>query len=177
MTTSGVAIGRKITRLDVDRPRKEWRTSANAISVPSTVARSVAVRLTPMLSRSDSQRPSGSQIVVQLLQVKASNSAVADRAGRLVERQRDDVADRDERVDQHQDPDDQHDVVGEPAARERRGAAGGPRPGHGSWRPGGRWRSQQVLGAGTPDVDARPSARRSPSGSATGSRPAGSCAR
>ena len=46
MTTSGVAIGRKMTRLDADRPRKVWRTSANAIRVPSTVARIVAVMLT-----------------------------------------------------------------------------------------------------------------------------------
>ncbi len=38
------------------------------------------MRLTPMLSRSDSHRPSGSQIEVQLLQVKPSNSAVAERA-------------------------------------------------------------------------------------------------
>ena len=72
-------MGRKITRLEVARPRNECRTSAKAISVPSTVARIVAVMLTPMLSFRESHRPSGSQIDVQLLHVKASNSAVADR--------------------------------------------------------------------------------------------------
>ena len=36
ITTSGVAIGRKISRLVVARPRKRCRTSANATSVPST---------------------------------------------------------------------------------------------------------------------------------------------
>ena len=43
------------------------------------MASTVAVRLTPMLSRSDSHSPSGSQMVVQLLQVNASNCAVAER--------------------------------------------------------------------------------------------------
>ena len=38
MTTSGVAIGRKISRLVPARPRNRCRTSANAIRVPSTVA-------------------------------------------------------------------------------------------------------------------------------------------
>ena len=80
MFVSGVAIGRKIRRLDVERPRKLCRTSANAISVPSRVARIVAVMLTRTLICSDSQRPSGSQIEVQLLHVKPSNWAVAERA-------------------------------------------------------------------------------------------------
>ena len=79
MTTSGVAIGRKISRFEAALPRKECRTRANAISVPRTVASTVAVRLTAMLSRSESHRPSGSQIDVQLLQVNDSNSAVAER--------------------------------------------------------------------------------------------------
>ena len=38
MTTSGIAIGRKISGLVGARPRKRWRTSAKAIIVPSTVA-------------------------------------------------------------------------------------------------------------------------------------------
>src|SRR6476659_5716720 len=78
MTTSGVAIGKKMTRLDVARPRNVCRTSANAISVPNRVARMVAVMLTSKLSRKDSHSPSGSQIDVQLLHVNDSNCAVAD---------------------------------------------------------------------------------------------------
>ena len=34
-TISGVAIGRKMSRFVAPRPRKRWRTSASAISVPS----------------------------------------------------------------------------------------------------------------------------------------------
>ena len=79
ITTSGVAIGRKISRFEADRPRKECRTSAKAIRVPSTVASTVAVALTARLSWSDSHSPSGSQIVVQLRHVKASSSPVAER--------------------------------------------------------------------------------------------------
>ena len=80
MTTSGVAIGRKMTRFDAARPRNECRTSANAISVPSTVARIVAVMLTAKLSLSDSHRPVGlADRLVQLFQVNDSNWAVADR--------------------------------------------------------------------------------------------------
>ena len=79
ITTSGVAIGRKITRFEADRPRNEWRTRANAISVPSNVASRVAVMATPKLSWRDSHSPSGSQIDVQLPQVNDSNSAVAER--------------------------------------------------------------------------------------------------
>src|SRR5215212_6493974 len=79
ITTSGVAIGRKISRLDDDRPRNEWRTSAKAIRAPSTVAITVEVMPTSRLSRSDSQSPSGWQIDVQLLHVNDSNWAVAER--------------------------------------------------------------------------------------------------
>src|SRR5215210_3341779 len=46
-TTSGVAIGRKISRLVEARPRNRWRASANAIIVPRTVDTSVAT--TPIL--------------------------------------------------------------------------------------------------------------------------------
>ena len=42
ITSSGVAIGRKISTLIPDRPRNRCRTSANAIRVPSTVATTVA---------------------------------------------------------------------------------------------------------------------------------------
>ncbi len=65
--------------MDDDRPRKEWRTSAKAISVPRIVAITVAVTPTARLSRRDSHSPSGSQIDVQLLHVNDSNSAVAER--------------------------------------------------------------------------------------------------
>jgi hypothetical protein len=41
-TTSGVAIGRKISRLVDARPRNRWRASANAIIVPRTVDARVA---------------------------------------------------------------------------------------------------------------------------------------
>src|SRR3954470_3157501 len=79
MTTSGVAIGRKITRFEAPRPRKVCRTRAKAMSVPRMVARMVAVMLTAKLSLSDVHSPEGSQIDVQLFQVNESNSAVAER--------------------------------------------------------------------------------------------------
>src|SRR3712207_7231669 len=56
-------------------PRKECRTSANAISEPSAVARMVAVALTARLSRTDSHSPSGSQMLDQLFHVNESNCA------------------------------------------------------------------------------------------------------
>ena len=43
-TTSGVAIGRKMVRLVVVRPRNRCRARANAIMVPSTVSARVASR-------------------------------------------------------------------------------------------------------------------------------------
>src|SRR5215203_2460414 len=79
ITTSGVAIGRKMIRFEVARPRKVCRTRANAIKVPRTVAMIVDVRLTLKLSTRESHNPSGSQIDVQLRQVKDSNWAVAER--------------------------------------------------------------------------------------------------
>ncbi len=42
-TISGVAIGKKIKRLVVERPLNEWRPSAKAISVPSKVAKNVEI--------------------------------------------------------------------------------------------------------------------------------------
>ena len=54
MTTSGVAIGMKISRLVLDRPLKRYRPSAKAIIVPSTVAVNDAMR--PIFS--DSPRES-----------------------------------------------------------------------------------------------------------------------
>ncbi|MFC7482491.1 hypothetical protein ACFQX7_24165 [Luedemannella flava] len=44
MTTSGVAIGRKISRLVDARPLNRCRASANDISVPRIVATTVAIR-------------------------------------------------------------------------------------------------------------------------------------
>src|SRR6476659_895903 len=79
ITTSGVAIGRKITRFAAPRHRNEWRTSAKAISVPRIEDRMVAGMLTSKLSVREAQSPSGSQIDVQLLHVKDSNWAVAER--------------------------------------------------------------------------------------------------
>ena len=46
ITTSGVAIGKKIKRLVVERPLNEWRPSANAIKVPNNVANKVDNRPT-----------------------------------------------------------------------------------------------------------------------------------
>ena len=100
MTTSGVAIGRKISRLEAPRPRNECRTRAKAIRVPSTVASIVAVKLIARLSRTESHRPAGSQMLVQLLQVNDSNWAVADRPLGWLNESGDDVADRHEHVDQ-----------------------------------------------------------------------------
>jgi hypothetical protein len=57
ITTSGVAIGRKISTFVVDRPRNRCRARANAISVPSTVATSVATRAMPTLIRSAAPMP------------------------------------------------------------------------------------------------------------------------
>jgi hypothetical protein len=54
-TTSGVAIGRKISRFVAARPLKRCRTSANEMSVPSRVATAVEMtaicRLTPTASQ------------------------------------------------------------------------------------------------------------------------------
>jgi hypothetical protein len=111
ITTSGVAMGKKMTRFEVDRPRNECRTRANAIKVPSSVARIVAVMLIPKLSFSDSHRPAGSQMVDQLFQVKGVELGRCRTTRRLVEGQGDDVADRHERVQQHADAQDQHEVV------------------------------------------------------------------
>ncbi len=49
ITTSGVAIGMKISRLVPPRPRKLCRPIANAIKVPSTVATSVLISAISML--------------------------------------------------------------------------------------------------------------------------------
>ncbi len=57
ITTSGVAIGRKISTLVEPRPRKRWRASAKAISVPRIVATTVATSAMPTLTRSASPIP------------------------------------------------------------------------------------------------------------------------
>ena len=57
MTTSGVAMGRKISRLVVERPRNRYRTRAKEIIVPSSVAPSVATRPISMLVTNDEQTP------------------------------------------------------------------------------------------------------------------------
>ena len=51
MTTSGVAIGMKISRLVGARPRNRCRASANATMVPRTVATSVASHADPQAER------------------------------------------------------------------------------------------------------------------------------
>ncbi len=74
ITTSGVAIGRKISRLVADRPRNRCRTSANATRVPSAVANTVARNPICRLFTTDAHIPASEQGSVQLLSVKAWNS-------------------------------------------------------------------------------------------------------
>jgi len=57
ITTSGVAIGRKISRFVVDRPRKRCRTRANEIIVPRTVAISVEMMPIWMLVTKEEHTP------------------------------------------------------------------------------------------------------------------------
>ena len=59
ITTSGVAIGMKISTLVVDRPRKRCRAIANATSVPRIVATIVASSPIRRLSPSESHMPGG----------------------------------------------------------------------------------------------------------------------
>ena len=68
-TTSGVAIGRKISRFVAVRPRNRCRTRANAIIVPSTVAMIVASTPTLMLVTSASHTPGAPQGFCQCLSV------------------------------------------------------------------------------------------------------------
>ena len=56
-TTSGVAIGRKISTLVTARPRNRWRPSAKAARVPIRVATSVASRPILTLTSSESHIP------------------------------------------------------------------------------------------------------------------------
>src|SRR5687768_12959073 len=56
-TISGVAIGMKIARLVLARPRNWYRTRARAISVPRAVAAIVAISATTMEVASASDRP------------------------------------------------------------------------------------------------------------------------
>src|SRR5262245_11452599 len=72
-TISGVAIGKKITRLVVDRPRNRCRTIANAIIVPSAVAITVASRPIRRLVLTASHSPYGWHGCSQLFQVNPSN--------------------------------------------------------------------------------------------------------
>src|SRR6478672_8070939 len=83
-TISGAAIGRKISRLEVERPAKSWRTSANAASVPRIVAPARVL--------------AGVQPVVQGERVELVDQTVRGR----VEAHQDHDGDRDERVGQHQ---------------------------------------------------------------------------
>ena len=57
MTTSGVAIGMKMSRFVAARPRNRCRPSAKAIIVPSTVATSEAMSPICRLSPSELQMP------------------------------------------------------------------------------------------------------------------------
>ena len=72
ITTSGVAIGRKISRLVAARPRNRCRTSANATSVPSMVAPRVARKPICRLVTTEAHMPAGSHGCSQLSQVNAS---------------------------------------------------------------------------------------------------------
>ena len=69
-TTSGVAMGRKINRLVVDRPRNRCRTSAKAISVPSSVAAAVPTAATTMELTTEPQTSGAPQGFSQLSRVK-----------------------------------------------------------------------------------------------------------
>ena len=61
ITTSGVAIGMKMSRLVAERPRNRCRPRANAISVPSAVEAIVATRPILRLSPSESHMPAALQ--------------------------------------------------------------------------------------------------------------------
>ena len=83
ITTSGVAIGRKISRLVAARPRNRCRTSANATSVPSRVAPTVARNPICRLLTTAPHMPLGSQGSVQFASVNPSNSYDSRLAGSL----------------------------------------------------------------------------------------------
>ncbi len=69
-TTSGVVIGRKMKRFVAPRPRKLYRTSASAISVPRIVATSADSSAISMLTRMASPRPGTPKGFSQLSNVK-----------------------------------------------------------------------------------------------------------
>ena len=79
ITTSAVAIGRKIRMFAAPLPRNECRTRPNASKVPRSVEMMVAVMLTSKLSLRAEHIPCGSQMVRQLPQVNVFHCADADR--------------------------------------------------------------------------------------------------
>lgn len=74
ITSSGVAIGRKISPLIPARPLKPCRTRANAISVPRTVATNVAIRPISMLRPTASHMSAVAQGCFQLSRVNSLKS-------------------------------------------------------------------------------------------------------
>ena len=64
MTTSGVVMGRKMSRFVVERPLKRYRTKAKAIMVPKMVAKNVEIRPIRMLIMNES-RKSGPAVTPQ----------------------------------------------------------------------------------------------------------------
>ncbi len=69
ITTSGVAIGRKISRLVAARPRNRCRTRAKATSVPRMVANTVARKPICRLFTTEAHIPASAHGSVQLFQV------------------------------------------------------------------------------------------------------------
>jgi hypothetical protein len=63
-------MGKKINRLVDERPLKEWRPSANAIKVPSKVAKNVEIKPTFMELPSAVQTSGAPQGFCQLAKVK-----------------------------------------------------------------------------------------------------------
>ena len=73
ITISGAAIGRKISRFIEERPRKSWRTRANAASVPRRVAPTVASSPISTLRPRAEHMSGSSHGFIQLCSVNPSN--------------------------------------------------------------------------------------------------------
>lgn len=86
ITSSGVAIGRKISTSIPERPRNRCRASANAIRVPSTVATTVAMKPIWTLRTTASHMSEVAHGLRQLSRVNWSKSYDRRLEGRLKER-------------------------------------------------------------------------------------------
>ncbi len=116
ITISGEAIGMKITRLATDRPWKRCRTRAKAIIVPRIVATSVARKPIWML-RLSAEHMLGSAHGFSQLSQRERVEPVDELALGLVEAHQDDHGDRDERVDEHEQPAHEDEVLADPPAQ------------------------------------------------------------